>query len=64
MVGGEELHAGSDLRQGADHHGSDVEDDAVEIQEDAIAERDVLAVIAMERRTHDGAFADMSKQFA
>ena len=50
MVGGQDLHARSDLGLGADGHRHDVEDHAIEVQEGAIAETDVEAVVAVERR--------------
>lgn len=59
MVRGEQLHARTDLRAVADVHFDDVEDAAIEIQEDALAEPDVVASVAMEWRADDGAFADM-----
>jgi hypothetical protein len=35
-----------------------------EVQKHAITDRDVLTVVAVEGWTHDGALADVSKEFA
>ena len=64
MIGGVDLHRRPDLGAVADHDLDHVEDDAVEIQEHAVAEADVVAVVAMKRRTDDGVLADMGEAFA
>ena len=64
MVGGVDLHRRSDLGAVADADFDDVEDDAVEIQEHAVAETDVVAKVAKERRPDHGAGADMGETFA
>ena len=58
MVGGDELNARPDLRLVADDDLADVEDDAVEVEEGAGAEADVVAVVAVERRADDRPVAD------
>ncbi len=54
MVGGVDLRRGPDLGAVADRDFDDVEDDAVEIEEDAVAETDVVAIVAVEGRTDHG----------
>ena len=49
---GVDLHRGAEEREVADGDAADVEHDAVEVEEDALAEMDVRAVIAVERRLH------------
>ena len=46
MVGGVDLDGWADLGVVADLDGGDVEQDAVEVEEDAAAESDVVAVVA------------------
>ena len=64
MVGGIDLHRRPDLGAVADADFDHVEDDAVEVQEDAVAETDVVAEVAVERRTDHGARADMAEALA
>src|SRR6185312_2882060 len=64
MIGSVDLHRGADLGAVADHDLDDVEDDAVEIEEDAVAETDVVAIVAEERRTDHGVVADMAESLA
>src|SRR6266478_1375835 len=61
MVGGVDLRRRSDLRSIADGHFDDIKDDAIEIQENFIAETDVIAKVAEERRADHGARADMTE---
>src|SRR5665213_3257382 len=61
MVCGINLHRGSDLGAITDHNFNDIEDDAVEIKEHAVAETDVVAVVAEKRRPDHGAAADMGE---
>src|SRR6185312_3309586 len=49
-----ELHRGAEHREVADRHGADVEDHAVEVEEDAVAEVDVGSIIAEEGRLNPG----------
>ncbi len=46
----------------ADADGTHVEDDAVEVEEDALAEKDVRAVVAEERRLHPDILAAGTEQ--
>ena len=64
MVGGVDLHRGPDLGAVADPDFDDVEDDAVEIHEHAVAETDVVAEVAKERRPDHGIRADMAEALA
>src|SRR6202163_2474524 len=50
MVGGVDLRRRSNLRSIADGHFDDIQDDAIEVQENFIAETDVIAKVAEERR--------------
>src|ERR1700738_667396 len=59
MVGGVDLRRRSDLRSIADGHFDDIQDDAIEIQENFIAETDVIAKVAEKRRGAHGGCADM-----
>src|SRR5450755_787162 len=61
MVGGVDLRRRSDLRSIADGHFDDIQDDAIEVQENFIAETDVVAKVAEERRADHGARADMTE---
>jgi hypothetical protein len=45
----------------ADRHFDDIEDHAIEVQEDPVAETDVVAIVAKERRADHGARADMTE---
>src|SRR5882757_4053332 len=54
VVGGIDLHRGPDLGAIADHDLDDVEDHAIEIEEHAVAEADIAAVVAAERRADHG----------
>src|SRR5690606_13254750 len=45
-----DVHAGPEEYPRADPHRRDIEDDAVEVEVDVIAERDVAAVVTLERR--------------
>src|SRR5437763_10520169 len=64
MVGGIDLHRGSDLGALADADFDNVQDDAVEVQEDAVADTDVVAEIAKERRADHGIGAYKTEAFA
>ena len=59
MIGGVDLRGGSDLRSIADGHFDDIQDDAIEVQENLIAETDVVAEVAEKRWPDHGAGADM-----
>jgi hypothetical protein len=61
MVGGINLHRGSDLGAVADRNIDDIQDDAVEIEEHLVAEADIVAVVAKERRTDNNALADIAE---
>src|SRR5713226_10020012 len=63
MVGGVDLRRGSDLGAIADRDLDHIEDDAIEIQEHPVAEADVVAVVAKERRADHGSSADMTETF-
>src|ERR1700738_3356337 len=63
VVGGVDLHRRSDLGAVADRYLDNVEDHAIEVQEHAIAETDIIAKVAKERRPDHGAGADMSETF-
>src|SRR5450631_1076761 len=63
MVGGVDLRRGSDLGAVADCHLDNIEDDAIEIQENLIAEPDIIAEVAEERRADHRARADMTETF-
>ena len=63
MVCSQYLHARTDLGQVTDDDFDDIENDAVEVQEYSCAEADVEAVVTMERRADDGAFADLAQAF-
>src|SRR3546814_6402765 len=52
VVGGEDLHARRDLGAVADRHFAHVEDHAVEVEEHAVAQANIEAVVAVERRPH------------
>ena len=64
MIGGVDLHRRPDLGAVADRDFDDVEDDAVEVEEDAVAETDVVAIVAVEGRTDHGVLADVAEAFA
>jgi hypothetical protein len=61
MVGGIDLHRRPNLGAIADRHFDDIEDHAIEVQEDPVAETDVVAIVAKERRADHGARADMTE---
>ena len=61
MIGGVDLRGGSDLRSIADGHFDDIQDDAIEVQENLIAEPDVVAEVAEKRWADHGAGADMTE---
>ncbi len=63
MVGGKDLHAGPDLGTVADLHLHYVEDHAIEIHEHAIAERDVVAVVEVERWAYHAIAANCAQSF-
>src|SRR5882724_12873579 len=63
MVGGVDLRGRSDLRAIADRHFDDIQDHAVEIQENPVAKVDVVAIVAKERRADHGTHADMTETF-
>ena len=48
----------------ADADRADIQDDAIEVEEDTLAELDVGAVVTEERRLHPDAFAALGKQVA
>ena len=61
-VGGVDLHRRAEEREVADRDRADVEHDAVEVEEDALAELDVRAVVAEERRLHPDAVAAAAEE--
>ena len=61
VVGGVDLRRGPDLGAVADDNFDHVEDDAVEVEKHPVAEPDVVAVVAEERRADHGAGADMAE---
>ena len=61
MVGGVDLRRGPDLGAVADRDFNHVENDAVEVEEDAVAETDVVAIVAVEGRSDDGVLADAAE---
>src|SRR5712691_2422772 len=63
MVGGVDLCRGSDLCSIADGHFDDIEDDAIEVQENLITETDIIAEVAEKRWSDHGARADMTETF-
>jgi hypothetical protein len=63
VVGGVHLDRGSDLGAIADGHFDDIEDDAVEVQENPLAKTNVVAVVAKERWADHGAGAVMTETF-
>lgn len=64
MVGRVDLDRGSDLGALADRDLNDIQDHAIEVQEHAIAEANIVAEVAKERRADHGAGTDMSQTFA
>lgn len=52
MVGGVDVHAGSDAAIVADHDRGDIKEHAIEIDEHPRAQVDVPAIVAVEGRTH------------
>ena len=64
VVGSVDLDGRADLSAVADLDGIDVEEDAVEVEEDAGAEMDVVAVVAEEGRADGGVFAAGGEDFA
>ncbi len=64
MVGGVDLDGGADLGLVTDFDGGDVEQDAVEVKEDAAAEADVVAIVAEKWRTDDGAVTAGGEELA
>ena len=63
MVGREDLHSRPDLGTIADRYLDDIEDHAVEVQENARAEADVEAVVAVERRPDHGTISNEREAF-
>ena len=59
---GVDLHRGAEEREVADGDAADVEHDAVEVEVDALAEMDVRAVIAVERRLHPDCVAARAEE--
>jgi hypothetical protein len=59
-----DLHRRSEQSEIADPHRADIQDDAVEVEEDAFAELDVRAVVAIERGLHPDALAALAEQVA
>ena len=64
MIRRVDLNGRSDLGAVADADFDDVEDDAVEVQEHAVADANVVAKVAEERRPDHGAAADMPQTLA
>jgi len=68
MISSVDLHCGSDLCSRANAHGYHVENHAIEIQKDVGSQRDIVAIIAMERRADHRAMAHgrqaLPQQFA
>ena len=64
MIGAVDLDDGPDLRSRADLYQDAVEEDAAEIEEHAVAEANVVAIVAMEGRPHHDARADMAEALA
>ena len=62
--GGQQLDVGGDLAVGADRDRRAVEHHAAEVDERAVADRDVPPVVEMERRQHDHALAGRAEQLA
>src|SRR5690606_15957497 len=61
MIRGEYLHTGADLGPVTDGHRDHIQDHAIEIEEHALAQADIEAVIAMERRPDVHIFANRGK---
>ena len=59
-----DLHCRAEEREAADTHRAHVQDDAVEVEEDALPELDVRAVVAEERRLHPHGVAAAAEQLA
>src|SRR4051812_36520947 len=59
-----DLHRRPEQRKAADTHAAHVEDDAVEVEEDALAKLDVCAVVAEEGRLHPHRLAAAAEQLA
>jgi len=57
VIGGVDLDGGADLGAVADLDGVDIEENTIEVKEDAGAELDVIAVVAEEGRTDGGVLA-------
>jgi len=58
LIRGEYLHTGADLGPVTDGHRDHIQDHAIEIEEHALAQADIEAVIAMERRPNIHVFAN------
>ncbi len=63
MRRGVNLHRRTEEREVADADAAHVKDNAVEIEEHALAEEDVRPVIAEERRLHPDGVATVTEQF-
>src|SRR5690606_30497102 len=61
MIRGEYLHTGADLGPVTDGHRDHIQDHAIEIEEYALAQADIEAVIATERRPDVHVFANRGK---
>src|SRR5690606_3589184 len=59
-----DLHGGAEEREGSDAHRADVEHDAPEIEEDALTELDVRAVVAVKGRLQRDRIAPGAEQRA
>src|SRR4051812_16307251 len=62
VVRGQELHGRCHLHAIADRHRHDIQDHAVEVHEDVVADRDVVAVVAEERWADVTVLANRSEQ--
>jgi hypothetical protein len=60
--GGVDLHRGTEQGEAADGDAADVEHHAVEVEEHALAQLDVVAVVAEERRLHPDAASAAGEQ--
>src|SRR5690349_7876327 len=64
MRGGVNLHSRTEHREVSDADRTDVEHHAIEIEEHALAETDVVAVVAVERWLHSDGIAAAAEQLA
>src|SRR6185369_7653006 len=63
MIGGKDLNTRADLCLVADRDGHDIQNHAVEVEEDLVAQRDVETVVAMKRWPNDGLFTHCGEAF-